>query len=104
MNGKTNVAYTRLKVIAKQRSALQSMSLSPGVKLICYFQYCIIASCSEINLPKMAVGNLAFYYTLLSMAVYGICILESGMMFSAVKHSFEVFRCLAIQDYLYLKS
>ena len=46
---KTNVAYTRLEVIAKQRSALQ-VEFITGVKLICYFVlYCIIASSIEVT-------------------------------------------------------
>ena len=58
---KTNVAYTRLEVIAKQRSALQ-VEFITGVKLICYFvlYYCFL---QWDPLPKMAVGDLAFYYT-----------------------------------------
>ena len=59
---KTNVAYTRLEVIAKQRSALQ-VEFITGVKLICYFvlYYCFL---QWDHLPNMAVGDLAFYYTL----------------------------------------
>ena len=59
---KTNVAYTRLEVIAKQRSALQ-VEFITGVKLICYFVlfYCFL---QWDHLPNMAVGDLAFYYTL----------------------------------------
>ena len=59
---KTNVAYTRLEVIAKQRSALQ-VEFITGVKLICYFVlcYCFL---HWSHLPNMAVGDLAFYYTL----------------------------------------
>ena len=56
---KTNVAYTRLEVIAKQRSALQ-VEFITGVKLICYFVlcYCFL---HWAHLPNMAVGDLAFY-------------------------------------------
>ena len=59
---KTNVAYTRLEMIAKQRSALQVLFIT-GVKLICYFvlYYCFL---HWSHLPNMAVGDLAFYYTL----------------------------------------
>ena len=59
---KTNVAYTRLEVIAKQRSALQ-VEFITGVKLICYFvlYYCFL---QWDHLPNMVVGDLAFYYTL----------------------------------------
>ena len=59
---KTNVAYTRLEVIAKQRSALQ-VEFITGVKLICYFvlYYCFL---HWAHLPNMVVGDLAFYYTL----------------------------------------
>ena len=59
---KTNVAYTRLEVIAKQQSALQ-VEFITGVKLICYFvlYHCIL---HWSYLPNMAVGDLAFYYTL----------------------------------------
>ena len=59
---KTNVAYTRLEVIAKQRSSLQ-VEFIAGVKLICYFvlYYCFL---HWDHLPNMAVGDLAFYYTL----------------------------------------
>ena len=59
---KTNVAYTRLEVITKQRSALQ-VEVITGVKLICYFvlYYCFL---HWSHLPNMAVGDLAFYYTL----------------------------------------
>ena len=59
---KTNVAYTRLEVIAKQRSALQ-VEFITGVQLICYFvlYYCFL---QWDHLPNMAVGDLAFYYTL----------------------------------------
>ena len=59
---KTNVAYTRLEVIAKQSSALQ-VEFITGVKLICYFvlYYCFL---QWDHLPNMAVGDLAFYYTL----------------------------------------
>ena len=59
---KTNVAYTRLEVIAKQHSALQVESIT-CVKLICYFvlYYCFL---HWVHLPNMAVGDLAFYYTL----------------------------------------
>ena len=59
---KTNVAYTRLEMIAKQRSALQVWFIT-GVKLICYFvlYYCFL---HWSHLPNMAVGDLAFYYTL----------------------------------------
>ena len=59
---KTNVAYTRLEMIAKQRSALQVQFIT-GVKLICYFvlYYCFL---HWSHLPNMAVGDLAFYYTL----------------------------------------
>ena len=59
---KTNIAYTRLEVIAKQRSALQ-VEFITGVKLICYFvlYYCFL---HWAHLPNMAVGDLAFYYTL----------------------------------------
>ena len=59
---KTNVAYTRLKMIAKQRSALQVKFIT-CVKLICYFvlYYCFLHWSHLLN---MAVGDLAFYYTL----------------------------------------
>ena len=59
---KTNVSYTRLEVIAKQRSALQVEFIS-GVKLICYFvlYYCFL---NWAHLPNMAIGDLAFYYTI----------------------------------------
>ena len=59
---KTNVAYTRLKVIAKQRGALQ-VEFITDVKLICYFvlYYCFL---HWGHLPNVAVGDLAFYYTL----------------------------------------
>ena len=59
---KTSVAYTRLEVIAKQRSALQ-VEFITGVKLICYFvlYFCFL---QWDHLPNMAVGDLAFYYTL----------------------------------------
>ena len=59
---KTNVAYTRLEVIGKQRSVLQ-VEFITGVKLICYFvlYYCFL---HWSHLPNMAVGDLAFYYTL----------------------------------------
>ena len=59
---KTNVAYTRLEVIAKQRSALQ-VEFITGIKLICYFvlYYCFL---HWAHPPNMAVGNLAFSYTL----------------------------------------
>ena len=59
---KTNVAYTRLEVIAKQRSVLL-VEFITGVKLICYFvlYYCFL---HWAHLPNMAVGDLAFYYTL----------------------------------------
>ena len=59
---KTNVAYTRLEMIAKQLSALQVWFIT-GVKLICYFvlYYCFL---HWSHLPNMAVGDLAFYYTL----------------------------------------
>ena len=59
---KTNVAYTILEVIAKQRSALQ-VEFITGVKLICYFvlYYC---SLHWAHPPNMAVGDLDFYYTL----------------------------------------
>ena len=55
---KTNVPYTRLEVIAKQRSALQ-VEFITSVKLICYFvlYYCFL---QWDHLPNMAVGNLAF--------------------------------------------
>ena len=59
---KTNVTYTRLEVIAKQRSALQVKFIT-GVKLICYFvlyYYFLYWA----HLPNMAVGDLAFYYIL----------------------------------------
>ena len=42
---KTNVAYIKLEVIAKQRSALQ-VEFITGIKLICYFN--IIASSIEL--------------------------------------------------------
>ena len=66
---KTNVAYTRLEVIAKQRSALQ-VEFITGVKLICYFvlYYCFL---HWSHLPNMAVGDLAFYYTLYLCAHLG---------------------------------
>ena len=59
---KTNVAYTRLEVITKQRSALQ-VEFITGVKLICYF---VLYNCflHWDPPPNMAVGDLAFYYTL----------------------------------------
>ena len=59
---KTNVAYTWLEVIAKQSTALQ-VEFITGVKLICYFvlYYCFL---QWDHLPNMAVGDLAFYYTL----------------------------------------
>ena len=59
---KINVAYTRLEVIAKHRSALQ-VEFITGVKLICYFvlYYCFL---HWDHLPNMAVGDLAFYCTL----------------------------------------
>ena len=59
---KTNVAYTRLEVIAKQRSALQ-VEFITGVKLICYFvlYYCFL---HWNHPPNMAVGDLDFYYNL----------------------------------------
>ena len=59
---KTNITYTRLEVIAKQRSALQ-VEFITGVKLICYFvlYYCFL---HWAHLPNMAVGDLAFYNTL----------------------------------------
>ena len=65
---KTNVAYTRLEVIAKQRSALQ-VEFITGVKLICYFVlcYCFL---HWSHLPNMAVGDLAFYYTLYLWSYY----------------------------------
>ena len=59
---KTNVAYTRLEVITKQRSALQ-VEFTTGVKLICYFalyHYFL----HWAHPPNMAFGDLAFYYTL----------------------------------------
>ena len=66
---KTNVAYTRLEVIAKQRSALQ-VEFITGVKLICYFvlYYCFLHWAYP---PNIAVGDLDFYYTL-----YLWCIIE----------------------------
>ena len=58
---KTNVAYTRLEVIAKQPSALQ-VEFITGVKLICYFvHYCFL---HWAHPPNMAVNDLDFYYTL----------------------------------------
>ena len=59
---KTNVAYTRLEVIAKQCSALQ-VEFITCVKLICYFilYYCFL---HWAHPPNMAVGDLDFYYTL----------------------------------------
>ena len=59
---KTNVAYTRLEVIAKQRSALQVQFIT-SVKLICYFvlYYCFL---HWAHPPNMAVSDLDFYYTL----------------------------------------
>ena len=59
---KTNVAYTSLEVIATQHSVLQ-VEFITGVKLICYFviYYCFL---HWSHLPNMAVGDLAFYYTL----------------------------------------
>ena len=59
---KTNVAYTRLEVIAKQRSALQ-VEFITGVKLICYFvlHYCFL---QWDHLPNMAVGDLALLYSI----------------------------------------
>ena len=59
---KTNVAYSRLEVIAKQRSALQ-VDFITSVKLICYFvlYYCFL---HWAHPPNMAVGDLDFYYTL----------------------------------------
>ena len=59
---KTNVAYTRLEMIAKQRSALQVWFIT-GVKLICYFVL-YYGFLHWSHLPNMAVGDLAFYYTL----------------------------------------
>ena len=68
---KTNVAYTRLEVIAKQRSALQ-VEFITGVKLICYFvlYYCFLYWAYP---PNMAVGNLDFYYTLYLWAYMKCC-------------------------------
>ena len=59
---KTNVAYTRLEVIAKQGSALQ-VEFITSVKLICCFvlYYCFL---HWDHLPNMAVGDLDFYYIL----------------------------------------
>ena len=59
---KTNVAYTTLQVIAKQRSVLQ-VEFITGFKLICYFvlYYCFF---HWVHPPNMAVGDLDFYYTL----------------------------------------
>ena len=55
---KTNVAYTGLEVIAKQRSVLQ-VEFITGVKLICYFvlYYCFLYWAHP---PNMAVGDLGF--------------------------------------------
>ena len=59
---KTNVAYTSLEVIATQHSVLQ-VEFITGVQLICYFiLYYYFLHWS--HLPNMAVGDLAFYYTL----------------------------------------
>ena len=65
---KTNVAYTRLQVITTQCSALQ-VEFITGVKLICYFvlYYCFL---QWDHLPNMAVGDLAFYYTLYLCAAH----------------------------------
>ena len=73
---KTNVAYTRLEVIAKQRSALQ-VEFITGVKLICYFVlYCCFLQWD--HLPNMAVGDLAFYYTLyLWVIMADLCLLQA---------------------------
>ena len=59
---KTNIAYARLEVITKQCSALQ-VEFITGVKLICYFvlYYYFL---HWAHPPNMAVGDLAFYYTL----------------------------------------
>ena len=59
---KTNIAYTRLEVIAKQHSALQ-VEFITGVKLICYF---VLYYCFHhwAHPPNMAVGDLDFDYTL----------------------------------------
>ena len=63
---KTNVAYTRLEVIAKQRSALQ-VEIITGVKLICYFvlYYCFL---HWAHPPNMAVGDLGF----IILYIYGL--------------------------------
>ena len=60
---KTNVASTRLEVIAKQRSALQ-VEFITGVKLICYFvlYYCFLGHWAHP--PNMAVSNLDCYFIL----------------------------------------
>ena len=78
---KTNVAYTRLEVIAKQRSALQ-VEFITGVKLICYFvlYYCFL---QWDHLPNMAVGDLAFYYTLYLWFNGMVCLGLSGQCLSA---------------------
>ena len=67
---KTNVAYTRLEVVAKQRSALQVEFITGPVKLICYFvlYYCFL---QWDHLPNMAVGDLAFFFILY---IYGMCL------------------------------
>ena len=55
------VAYTRLKVIAKQRSALQ-VEFIAGVKLICYFY--IIASSIELIFETWLLAILPFLYSI----------------------------------------
>ena len=77
---KTNVAYTRLDVIAKQRSELQ-VEFITGVKLICYFIHSVLYYCflQWDHLPNMAVGDLAFSYTLYLWFIwsFGNCIIPS---------------------------
>ena len=95
---KTNVAYTRLEVIAKQRSALQ-VEFITGVKLICYFvlYYCCL---HWAHPPNMAVDDLDFYYTLYLWIWWpciwaqwrsACCVLEQGTLHSNLLLSTQVY-------------
>ena len=92
---KTNVAYTRLEVIAKQPSALQ-VEFITGVKLICYF---VLYNCflHWAHPPNMAVGDLDFYYTLylwLNALTLPYCLKEHGPIVSTV---FKLLKILVSQ-------
>ena len=93
----TNVAYTRLEVIAKQRNA-QQVEFITGVKLICYFvlYYCFLhwAYPPTMAVDSISMVRIAFWF---SKGLHTTLLLKLGLAICPGR-SYKNHRCVSSEQ------